>query len=134
LVPDPLSGLPGRAYAEAELARAQGDPADCFLALFVVKLLARRPSAAQGVVRVVQAMPDYNNLFRWAPCAFLTVAPPKTSYKELRARVQMIELTPMTPTLEWEGRSAMVPVLTRHPSGVLRVGVLQCTTSGRLRV
>jgi hypothetical protein len=25
-------------------------------------------------------------------------------------------------------------LLTRHPSGFLRVGVLQCTTSGRLRV
>jgi hypothetical protein len=25
-------------------------------------------------------------------------------------------------------------LLTRHPSGVLRVDVLQCTTSGRLRV
>jgi hypothetical protein len=39
------------------------------------------------------------------------VAPPNVVYKELQGKVQMIELTRLTPTLEWEGRSAMVPVV-----------------------
>jgi GGDEF domain-containing protein len=118
---DPLTGLPTRAYAEAELARAHGEPADCYLALFVVKRLAlinAKFGYSRGdqvllkvVVHLAQSLPEFNNLFRWAPCAFLTVAPPKTSYKELRSKVQIIELTRMTPTLEWEGRTAMVPVV-----------------------
>ncbi len=119
--PDPLTGLPTRAYAEAELARAHGEPADCYLALFVVKRLAlinAKFGYARGdqvllkvVVHLAQSLPEFKNLFRWAPCAFLTVAPPKISYKELRSKIQIIELTRMTPTLEWEGRSAMVPVV-----------------------
>jgi GGDEF domain-containing protein len=118
---DPLTGLPSRIYAEIELARAQGDPSDCFVALFVVKRLAlinAKFGYSRGdqmllkvVVHLAQSLPEFNNLFRWAPCAFLTVAPPKMSYKELRAKIQVIELTRMTPTLEWEGRSAMVPVV-----------------------
>jgi hypothetical protein len=55
-------------------------------------------------------LPGFKNLFRWAPCAFLSVAPPNVSYKELRSMIQNIELARLTPTLEWEGRSAMVPV------------------------
>jgi GGDEF domain-containing protein len=118
--PDQLTGLPARAYAEAELARAHGQSADCFLALFVVKRLAlinAKFGYSRGdqvllkvVVQLAQALPEYNNLFRWTPCAFLTVAPPNTPYKDLRSKVQVIELTRMAPTLEWEGRSAMVPV------------------------
>ncbi len=118
--PDPLTGLPSRAYAEAELARAHGQSSDCFIALFVVKRLAlinAKFGYSRGdqvllkvVLHLAQSLPEFNNLIRWAPCAFLTVAPPKTTYKELRGKVQIIELTRMTPTLEWEGRSAMVPV------------------------
>ncbi len=120
-MPDQLTGLPARGYAEAELARACGQSQDCFLALFVVKRLAlinAKFGYSRGdqvllkvVTHLAQSLPEFNSLFRWAPCAFLTVAPPKTSYKELRAKVQIIELTRMTPTLEWEGRSAMVPVV-----------------------
>jgi GGDEF domain-containing protein len=121
LTTDPLTGLPTRAYAEAELARALAEPADCFLALFVVKRLAlinAKFGYSRGdqvllkvVVHLAQSLPEYKKLFRWAPCAFLTVAPPKTSYKEFRSKIQIIELTRLTPTLEWEGRSAMVPVV-----------------------
>ena len=39
------------------------------------------------------------------------MAPPNVVYKELQGKVQMIELTRLTPTLEWEGRSAMMPVV-----------------------
>jgi GGDEF domain-containing protein len=119
--PDPLTGLPARSYAEAELARAHAQFPDCYLALFVVKRLAlinAKFGFSRGdqvlmkvVLHLAQSLPEFSNLFRWAPCAFLTVAPPNTSFKDLRARVQIIELTRMTPTLEWEGRSAMVPVV-----------------------
>lgn len=119
-VPDQLTGLPARAYAEAELTRAHAQFPDCYLALFVVKRLAlinAKFGYSRGdqvllkvVVHLAQSLPDFNNLFRWAPCAFLTVAPPNTTYKDLRSKVQLIELTRMTPTLEWQGRSAMVPV------------------------
>jgi GGDEF domain-containing protein len=119
-LPDPLTGLPGRIYAEIELARLVGEPEDCYVALFVVKrvaLINAKFGYARGdqvllrvVAHLAQSLPDFNNLFRWAPCAFLTIAPPKTTYKEIRAKIQPIELTRLTPTLEWEGRSAMVPV------------------------
>jgi GGDEF domain-containing protein len=118
--PDQLTGLPGRAAAEADLARAHGQPEDCYVALFIVKRLAlinAKFGYSRGdqvllkvVVHLAQAMPDFNNLYRWAPCAFITTAPPGTSYKQLRAKVQHIELTRMTPTLEWEGHTAMVPM------------------------
>jgi GGDEF domain-containing protein len=118
--PDQLTGLPSRASAEVELARAHGHSEDCHLALFILKRLALINakfgySCGDQVLRKVvlhlsQMMADFDTLYRWAPCAFLTVAPPNTSCKELRGKVQLIELTRMTPTLEWEGRSAMVPM------------------------
>jgi GGDEF domain-containing protein len=118
---DALTGLPARASAESELTRVQGQTADCYLALFVVKRLAlinAKFGYSRGdevllkvVVHLAQLLPNFNNLFRWAPCAFLTVAPPNISYKDLRSKVQTIELARLTPTLEWEGRSAMVPVV-----------------------
>jgi GGDEF domain-containing protein len=119
--PDPLTGLPSRIYAEVELARAHGHAEDIFLVLFVVKRLAlinAKFGYSRGdqvllkvVLHLSQSLPEFNSLFRWAPCAFITLAPPKTSFKELRGKVQIIELTRLTPTLEWEGRSAMVPVV-----------------------
>lgn len=118
---DQLTGLPARVYAELELKRAHAQAADCYLALFVVKRLALINSKfgyARGdevllkvVVHLAQSLPDFKNLFRWTPCAFVSVAPPNITYKELRSKVQTIELTRFTPTLEWEGRSAMVPVV-----------------------
>jgi GGDEF domain-containing protein len=118
---DHLTGLPSRAYAEAELKRAHAQTGDCFVALFVVKRLAlinAKFGYSRGdqvllkvVLHLAQSLPDFNNLFRWAPCAFLTVAPPNTTYKELRSKVKIVELTRLMPTLEWEGRSAMVPVV-----------------------
>ena len=120
-VVDPLTGLASRAYAEFELGRALGQSDDCFLALFIVKRLALINAkfgysrGDQVLLKVVlhlgQSLPGFDKLFRWSPCAFLAVAPPPTSYKELRAKVQVVELTRLTPTLEWEGRSAMVPVV-----------------------
>ena len=117
---DPLTGWASRAYAELELARALGQSDDCFLALFIVKRLAlinAKFGYSRGdqvllkvVTHVGQSLPGFDKLFRWSPCAFLAVAPADTAYKELRAKVQVIELTRLTPTLEWEGRSAMVPV------------------------
>jgi len=118
---DDLTGLPTRPQAEIELAHLRSQSADCFLALFVVKRLAlinAKFGYARGdevlrkvVLHLIQALPNFNNLFRWAPCAFITVAPATLSYKELRSRIQLIELARLTPTLEWEGRSAMVPVV-----------------------
>jgi len=118
--PDPLTGLHSRAQAENELIRAHQLPIDTYLAIFVVKRLALINSKfgfARGdqlllkiVGQLAQGMPEFNNLFRWAPCAFITLAPPGTAYRELRSKVQVIELTRMTPTLEWQGRAAMVPV------------------------
>jgi GGDEF domain-containing protein len=119
-VVDPLTGLASRAYAELELARALGQSDDSFLALFIVKRLALINAkfgysrGDQVLLKVVlhlgQSLPGFDKLFRWSPCAFLAVAPPATSYQELRAKVQVVELTRLTPTLEWEGRSAMVPI------------------------
>ncbi len=117
---DPLTGLPSRGFAEAELLRELSQPGDCYLALFVVKRLALINSkfgysrGDQVLLKVVahlaQSLPDFNNLYRWAPCAFLTLAPPGTTFKEIRSKIQLIEITRLTPTLEWQGRSAMVPV------------------------
>jgi GGDEF domain-containing protein len=118
---DQLTGLPSRVKAEVELTRVHGQPVDCHLALFVVKRLAlinAKFGYARGdevllkvVAHLAQLLPNFNNLFRWAPCAFLTIAPPNFTYKDLRSTVQAIELARLTPTLEWEGRSAMVPVV-----------------------
>ena len=117
---DQLTGLPARSYAESELARLHSEEGDCYLTLFVVKRLAlinAKFGYARGdqvlmkvVMHLAQALPDFNHLFRWAPCAFLTIAPPNLTYKELRSKIQLIELARLAPTLEWEGRSAMVPV------------------------
>ena len=119
-VNDPLTGLHSRAQAENELIRAHELPIDTYLGIFVVKRLALINSKfgfARGdqlLVKIVnqlaQCIPEFNNLFRWAPCAFITLAPHGTAYRELRQKVQVIEVTRMTPTLEWQGRSAMVPV------------------------
>jgi GGDEF domain-containing protein len=119
--PDPLTGLPARAFAEAELALAHGQSPDCHLAIFVVKRLALINAkfgysrGDQVLLKVVshlaQSLPGFNSLFRWTACAFLTVAPPNVSYKELRSKVQLIELAQLTATLEWDGRSAIVPVV-----------------------
>jgi len=121
MMADPLTGLPTRAYAEGELTRAHGQSGDCYMALFVVKRLAlinAKFGYSRGdevllkvVTHLVQLLPNFNNLFRWTPCAFLTLAPPNLAYKDLRAKLQIIELARFTPTLEWEGRSAMVPVV-----------------------
>jgi GGDEF domain-containing protein len=117
---DQLTGLPARAYAEAELIRAYQEAGDCFLAIFVVKRLAlinAKFGFARGdqvllkvVAHLAQSLPDYNTFFRWAPCAFVTMAPEGTTFRELRSKIQLIELTRITPTLEWEGHNAMVPV------------------------
>jgi GGDEF domain-containing protein len=119
-VVDPLTGLASRSYAEFELGRALGQSDDCFLALFIVKRLALINAkfgysrGDQVLLKVVlhlgHSLPGFDKLFRWSPCAFLAVAPPETSYKDLRAKVQRVELSRLTPTLEWDGRSAMVPV------------------------
>ena len=117
---DPLTGLNSRAQAENELTRAHELPVDSYLAIFVVKRLALINSKfgfARGdqlLVKIVgqlaQSLPEFTNLFRWAPCAFITLAPAGTAHHELRQKVQLIEITRMTPTLEWQGRSAMVPI------------------------
>ncbi len=117
---DPLTGLLTRPSAETDLTRTCGEPADCFLAMFVVKrvaLINARFGYARGdqvllkvVLHLMQLLPNFNGLYRWAPCAFLGIPPANTSNKEMRSRIQTIELARLTATLEWEGRSAMVPV------------------------
>ncbi len=119
--PDPLTGLSSRGHAEVELRAAHAESPDRYMALFVVKRLALINAkfgysrGDQVLVKVVAhlrlSLPEFDNLFRWAPCAFLTLAPANTSYKELRAKIQIIELTRLSPMLEWEGHSAMVPVV-----------------------
>lgn len=118
--PDPLTGLPGRAYAEAELARIHAQWPDCQMAIFIVRrlhLINAKFGFSRGdqvLLRVVQhlaqALPDYNNLFRWTPCSFLIITSPAVSHEEVRRQVQQIELQRITLELEWEGRSALVPI------------------------
>lgn len=117
---DQLTGLPLRAYAEGELNRAHAEPGECYLAMFIVKRLALINAkfgysrGDQVLLKVVShlahLLPEFRALFRWSPCAFLTIAPSTMSYKELRSKVQVIENTRLAPLLEWEGRSAMVPI------------------------
>jgi GGDEF domain-containing protein len=117
---DPTTGLPSRASAEAELRHVHGHSPDGLLVLFIVKRLAlinAKFGQSRGdhvllkvVTYLAQSLSDFNNLFRWAPCALLTLAPPKTSLKTLRAKVLIIEATRLTPTIEWKGSSAIVPV------------------------
>jgi len=119
-LPDALTGLPTRAYAEAKLILAHGLAADCYLAIFVIKRLAlinTKFGFARGdqvllkvVVHLAQALPEFNSFFRWTPCSFITMAPPGMSFAQMRSKIQVVELTRITPTLEWEGHSAMVPV------------------------
>lgn len=118
--PDGLTGLPARGFAETELNRLHTEPEDQFLALFIVKRLAlinAKFGYSRGdqvllkvVTQLAQSLPDFHSLYRWAPCAFLAVAPPKFTFKDVRSKVHVVEITRMTPVLEWEGRSAMVPV------------------------
>ena len=117
---DPLTGLPGRAYAQNELARTHAQHPDCLIAFFVVKRLSLINAkfgfsrGDQVLLKVVQSlaqmMPDYNNLCRWSPCSFLIITSPLVTPAELRGHVHDIELLRMTPTLEWEGHSALVPI------------------------
>ena len=118
--PDPVTGLSGRAYAEAEVSRTFTQSPACHLALFVVKrlsLINRKFGFQRGdevllkvVQHLAQSLPDFNNLFRWTPCSFLTIAPPVISADEVRRKVQAIDLHRVTVILEWEGHSALVPV------------------------
>ena len=118
--PDPLTGLPGRAYAEAELARLHAQYPDCNVAIFAVKrlhLLTAKFGFSQSdkvllrfVQHLAQAMPDLNGLSRWASSAFLVISPASVPYSELRMKIQAIELQRITSTLEWSGRSALVPI------------------------
>ena len=32
-----------------------------------------------------QSMPEFGSLFRWAPCAFVTLPPTSTAYRALRS-------------------------------------------------
>jgi len=119
-LPDQLTGLPTRAYTEAKLTLAHGLAGDCYLAVFVVKRLAlinAKFGFARGdqvllkvVTHLAQALPDFHSFFRWTPCSFIAMAPTGTTFPQLRSKIQVIELTRITPTLEWEGHSAMVPV------------------------
>src|SRR5579864_6851836 len=122
---DALTGLPGRNYAEAELARMQQQFPTCQVAAFIVKRFQlinakfgfrRGDEVLLSVVQyLAQAMPEFNNLFRWTPCTFLTIASPNMLYEEVRRKVQLIDLHRMTVTLEWDGRSALIPInLSSH--------------------
>lgn len=118
--PDPVTGLSGRAYAEAELSKTYVQSPSCHLAFFVVKrlnLINRKFGFQRGdevllkvVQHLAQSLPDFNNLFRWTPCSFLTIAAPAMSADEVRRKVQAIDLQRVTVILEWEGHSALVPV------------------------
>jgi GGDEF domain-containing protein len=118
--PDPLTGLPGRAYTEAELVRLHAQYPDCHVAIFVLKrlhlLIAKFGFSHSDelllrfVQHLAQAMPDFNGLSRWAPAAFLVITPASVSFREVRMKVQAVELQRITTTLEWSGRSALVPI------------------------
>ncbi len=41
---------------------------------------------------------------------FLTIAAPNMLYQEVRQKVQRLDLQRMTVTLEWEGKSALIPI------------------------
>jgi GGDEF domain-containing protein len=117
--PDSLTGLPGRAQAEAELAMAHELAQECHVALFAVKRLdlinakfgyLRGDQVLMKVVQyLAETVPNSQGLFRWTPCSFLLIAP-AVSHDELRRRVQAISLHRITPMLEWEGHSALVPI------------------------
>jgi GGDEF domain-containing protein len=118
--PDPLTGLPGRDYAQSELARTLVQFPNCQIAFFVVRRLnlinakfgfSRGDEVLLKVVQMLaQALPDFSNMFRWSPCAFLIITSPNMGPDTVRDQVQMVEYHRMTPTLEWEGKSAMVSV------------------------
>jgi GGDEF domain-containing protein len=119
-VADPLTGLPGRAYAEAELVRTHGQFPDCNAGLFVVKrlhLIQTKFGFSRGdqvllntVQQVAQALPDFNNLFRWSPASFLAITSSSIAYQDVRKKAQILELRRITQTLVWEGHTALVPV------------------------
>jgi GGDEF domain-containing protein len=119
-VADPLTGLPGRAYAEAELVRTHGQFPDCNASLFVVKrlhLIQTKFGFSRGeqvllntVQQVAQTIPDFNNLYRWTPASFLAITSPAITYQDVRKKAQLLELLRITQTLEWEGHTALVPV------------------------
>ncbi|HYL73623.1 MAG TPA: GGDEF domain-containing protein [Bryobacteraceae bacterium] len=118
--PDPLTGLPGRDYAQSELTRTLVQFPNCQIAFFVVRRLnvinakfgfSRGDEVLLKVVQMLaQALPDFSNMFRWSPCAFLIITSPNMSPDTVRNQVQVVEYQRMTPTLEWEGKSAMVSV------------------------
>ena len=118
--PDTVTGLPGRSHAEVELAKIHAEPRERLLALFAVKRLDVINAkfgylrGDQVLLRIVQhlaqSIPDSNTLFRWTPCSFLMIISPAGSGEEVRKRVQMISADRITMTLEWEGRTALVPV------------------------
>lgn len=118
--PDSLTGLPGRAQAEAELEMAHELAQECHVALFAVRRLdlinakfgyLRGDQVLMKVVQyLAETVPNSQGLFRWTPCSFLLIAP-GGSHDELRRRVQAILLHRITPMLEWEGHSALVPIM-----------------------
>jgi len=120
VTPDPLTGLPGRATAQSELTHTLVQFPSCQIAFFVIKRLnlinakfgfSRGDEVLLKVVQTIaQELPDFNNMFRWSTCAFLIITSPNMSQDRVRSQVQMMELLKMTPTLQWEGKSAMVSV------------------------
>jgi GGDEF domain-containing protein len=117
---DQLTGLPTRASAEAEISKLYAQLPDSLLALFVVRrlqLINRKFGFSRGdqmLVRVVQhlarELESCGNLFRWTSSSFLAVAAPDAPVSHLRSKVQQMGLHRLTLTMEWEGRTALVPV------------------------
>lgn len=117
---DPLTGLPARSYAEIELSRIQSQGTPRHVLMFVVKRLQyinARLGFSRGdqvLLRVAQylaqSLAEFSELLRWTGCSFLAIAPEEASYQDLRQKAQVIALQRLTPTLEWEGHSALIPV------------------------
>ena len=117
---DQLTGLPTRAFAEAEIARLHAQLPDAQAALFVVrrlKLINRKFGFSRGdqvlqrvVQHLTQELPNSNNFFRWTSSSFLILTSPAVSTNQLRAKVQQLGLHRLTLTLEWEGHTALVPI------------------------
>src|SRR5581483_7238050 len=111
---DPLTGLPGRAYAEVELGRSLNETDDYYVALFVIKRLAlinakfgykRGDQVLMKVAtHLAQSVPEFNNLFPWAPSPFPTKPQPKPTYKEVPANWKI--LSSAASPLLWNGKAA----------------------------
>lgn len=120
-IPDALTGLPGRALAEAHIAKMHAEEPERHLAAFALERLGVLTSkfgfaAADELVfyfaqHLAESAPEPWILFRWAAACFVILNPAPGGEEEFQRRIKSMQLHRITRMLDLGARSALVPLL-----------------------